>query len=103
MYSPCNIVHKKNLTFFGNFIHHGLFIKTADTIFIFKNVSLLHYSSLKIIIHTFSNGLILTLCRHFLPFRRADLTAFASFQNIRGEKPQLHALRLATATTSTRE
>jgi len=45
----------------------------------------------------------LTLCRHFLPFRRADLTPSASLQGIRGGKPQLHTLRLALAAISTRE
>jgi hypothetical protein len=41
--------------------------------------------------------------RHFLPSGRADLTAPASFQPIRGGEPQLHGLRLASAATSTRE
>jgi len=45
----------------------------------------------------------LILCIHILPYRRADLTASASLQGIRGEGPQLHTLRLASAATSTRE
>jgi len=57
----------------------------------------------KIIIHSFSNWFILTLCRHFFPFGRADITAFASLQRIRGGRPQLHALRLASAAISIRE
>jgi len=39
----------------------------------------------------------------FLPFRQADLTASALLQGIRGEGPQLHTLRLASAATSTFE
>jgi len=39
----------------------------------------------------------------FLPLRRADLAASASLQGIRSEGPRLHALRLASAATSTRE
>jgi hypothetical protein len=41
--------------------------------------------------------------RHFLPSGRADLTAPASLQGIRGEGPQPHTLCLASAATSTRE
>jgi len=41
--------------------------------------------------------------RHFFPLRRADLAASASLQGIRSEVPRLHALRLASAATSTRE
>jgi len=41
--------------------------------------------------------------RHFLLSKRADLTAPASLQGIRGEGPQLHPLRLVSAATSTRE
>jgi hypothetical protein len=41
--------------------------------------------------------------RQFLPSGRADLTAPASLQGIRGEAPQLHTLCLASAATSTRE
>jgi len=37
---------------------------------------------------------------HFLPFRRAELSASALLQRIRGEIPQLHPLRLASAATS---
>jgi len=36
-------------------------------------------------------------------FRRADLTASALLQGIRGEGPQLYTLRLASAAISTRE
>jgi hypothetical protein len=46
---------------------------------------------------------ILILCIHILPYRRADLTASALLQGIRGEGPQLHTLRLASAAISTRE
>jgi len=35
--------------------------------------------------------------QQFLPYRRADLTASASLQRIRGEGPQLHVLCLASA------
>jgi len=48
-------------------------------------------------------GVIFIYNRHFLPFRRADLTASAFLQRIRGEIPQLHPLRLASTATSTRE
>jgi len=41
--------------------------------------------------------------RYSLPFRRADLTASAALQRIRGEGPQLHALCLASAASLTRE
>jgi len=41
--------------------------------------------------------------RQLLPYRRADLTASALLQGIRGEGPQLHTLRLASAAISTRE
>jgi hypothetical protein len=40
--------------------------------------------------------------RHFLPYRRADLTPSTLLQRIRGEIPQLHPLRLVSAATSTR-
>jgi len=39
----------------------------------------------------------------FLLFRRADLTASALLQGIRSEGPRIHALRLASAATSTCE
>jgi hypothetical protein len=45
----------------------------------------------------------LILIAIFLPFRRAYLTASASLQGIRSERPRLHALRLASEATSTRE
>jgi hypothetical protein len=41
--------------------------------------------------------------RLFLPFGRADLTASAALQPIRGGRPQLHGPRLASAAISTRE
>ncbi len=41
--------------------------------------------------------------RHFLPFRRADLTISILLQRILGEGPQLHPLRLVSTATSTRE
>jgi len=47
--------------------------------------------------------LFLILIAIFLPLRQADLTASALLQGIRGEEPQLHTLRLASAATSTRE
>jgi len=47
--------------------------------------------------------MILILCNHILPYKRVDLTASALLQGIRGEGPQLHTLRLASAATSTRE
>jgi len=40
---------------------------------------------------------------HFLLYERAELSASALLQRIRGEIPQLHPLRLASAATSTRE
>jgi len=46
--------------------------------------------------------LFLILIAIFLPSGRAGLTASASLQRIRGEIPQLHPLRLASAATSTR-
>jgi len=63
--------------------HPESFIKIADVVFN-KNNNLFYH-------------------RHFLPFGRADLTALASLQGIRGEGPQLHTLCLASAATSTRE
>jgi len=47
--------------------------------------------------------LFLILIAIFLPYGRADLTASASLQWIRGEGPQLHPLCLASMATSTRE
>jgi len=47
--------------------------------------------------------LFLILIAIFLLYERADLTAPASLQGIRGEGPQLHTLCLASAATSTRE
>jgi len=41
--------------------------------------------------------------RHSSPYRRADLTASASLQPIRGEGPQLHVLCLASAASLARE
>ena len=58
---------------------------------------------LKMIIVTFFLFLFLILIAIFLPSERADLTAPASLQGIRGEGPQLHTLCLASAVTSTRE
>jgi len=58
---------------------------------------------LKMIIETFFLFLFLILIAIFLLSERADLTASASLQGIRGEGPQLHTLRLASAVTSTRE
>jgi len=45
----------------------------------------------------------LILIAIFLPLRRAHLTASASLQGIRSERPHLHALCLASAATLTRE
>jgi hypothetical protein len=56
---------------------------------------------LKMIIVTFF--LFLFLIAIFLLSERADLTASASLQGIRGEGPQLHTLCLASAATSTCE
>jgi len=58
---------------------------------------------LKMIIETFFLFLFLILISIFLLSERADLTAPASLQGIRGEGPQLHTLCLASAATSTRE
>jgi len=41
--------------------------------------------------------------RHFLPYRRANVKAPALLRRIRGEAPQLHPPRLASASTLTRE
>ena len=54
-------------------------------------------------IYYFVHNVISIINRHFLPFRRIDLTASALLQRIRSEIPQLHPLRLASAATSTRE
>jgi len=43
--------------------------------------------------------LVLILIAIFLPSGRADLTASASLQRIRGEEPQLHPLCLASTAT----
>jgi len=58
---------------------------------------------LKMIIETFFLFLLLILIAIFLLSERADLTASASLQGIRGEGPQLHTLCLASVATSTRE
>jgi len=58
---------------------------------------------LKMIIETFFLFLLLILIAIFLLSERADLTASASLQGIRGEGPQLHTLCLASEATSTRE
>jgi hypothetical protein len=55
------------------------------------------------IIETFFLFLLLILIAIFLLSERADLTASASLQGIRGEGPQLHTLRLVSTATSTRE
>jgi len=47
--------------------------------------------------------MIFILIAIFHPFRRADLAASALLQGIRSEGPRLHALCLASATTSARE
>jgi hypothetical protein len=47
--------------------------------------------------------IIFILCDHILPYRRADLASSALLQGIRGEGPQLHTLRLASAATLARE
>jgi len=54
-------------------------------------------------IYYFLHNVISINNRHFLPFRRADLTASALLQRIRGEISQLHPLRLASTVTSARE
>ena len=51
----------------------------------------------------FSRFFIFNFNRHFLPFRRANLTISALLQRIRGEIPQLHPLRLTSTATSARE
>jgi len=55
------------------------------------------------IIETFFLFLFLILIAIFFLSERADLTASASLQGIRGEGPQLHTLCLASAATSTCE
>jgi len=54
-------------------------------------------------IYYFVHNVISINNRHFLPFRRIDLTASALLQRIRSEIPQLHPLRLTSTATSTRE
>ena len=57
----------------------------------------------RMIVEIFSLSLFLILIAIFLLSERADLTAPASLQGIRGEGTQLHTLCLASAATSTRE
>jgi len=47
--------------------------------------------------------IFLSYYRQLFPFGRADLTASALLQGIRGEGPQLHTLRLTSAAVLTRE
>ena len=47
--------------------------------------------------------ILLFYYRQLLPYRRADLTASALLQGIRGEGTQLHTLRLASAASLSRE
>jgi len=54
-------------------------------------------------IKTFFPVMSFILCIHILPFRRADLAESALLQGIRSEGPRLHALRLPSSATSTRE
>jgi len=65
--------------------------------------SLIHVLFIKETIVKFKLVMNLILCIHILPYRRADLTSSALLQGIRGEGPQLHALRLASNVISTRE
>jgi len=57
----------------------------------------------RMIIEIFFLSLFLILIAIFLLSERADLTASTLLQRIRGEIPQLHLLRLASAAISTRE
>jgi hypothetical protein len=65
--------------------------------------SIFQIDSLGVTINHLVHNVISIYNRHFLPFRRADLTASTLLQRIRGEGPQLHTLRLVSAATSTRE
>jgi len=62
---------------------------------IFTNVLLIKNMTVKL-----THLMIIILCIHILPYRQADLAASAALQGICGEGPQLHTLRLASATTS---
>jgi len=48
-------------------------------------------------------GLFIKIAAAIFKKNNIDLTASASLQGIRGEGPQLHPLRLASAATSTYE
>jgi len=63
----------------------------------------IYIDSLSNSIYNFVHNIISICNRHFLPFRRADLTTSASLQGTRGEVPQLRTLCPASAATSTRE
>jgi len=47
--------------------------------------------------------ILLFYYRQLLPYRQANLTASALLQGIRGEGPQLHTLRLASAASLSRK
>jgi hypothetical protein len=61
----------------------------------YPNIAVNHYNTLSKRSYLYQSA--------FFPLRRADLTASASLQRIRSGKPQLHALCLASAATSTLE
>ena len=65
--------------------------------------SICYIDSSDITIDYFVFDVIYIYNRHFLLYERADLTASALLQRIRGEIPQLHPLRLACTAISTRE
>jgi len=65
--------------------------------------SIFYIDSSDITIDHFVHNIISICNRHFLLYKRADLTTSTLLQRIRGEGPQLHPLRLLSAATSTRE
>ncbi len=79
-----------------------IFIKNVDMdIHLFSSVS--YNDSYTDSIYYFVHNEISINNRHFFLYERADLTASALLQRIRGEGPQLHPLRLVSAASSTRE
>jgi hypothetical protein len=69
---------------------------------------ILFLSTIKMIFIESSNGkffifIFILESQFFYPLGGPTLTASALLQGIRGEVPQLHALRLASAAISTRE
>ena len=64
---------------------HDKFIKNANIIFYYSNIRNLSWYCRKLLCKRF-----FLFNRHFLPYRRANLTTTASSQPIRGSSLQLH-------------